>query len=179
MEKMSRVLKGMMMRPALVVVISVVLLIYGLHELFLPYVGPLRNLTLTGIQLPLVILKPPSLAHIAITLLVPLLSIIAGAMLLLKRRAGWWLATIVLSFTGFLYILSFIRGVYVPELMHGYLGRIDIELLVRAVLFFASFFYLLRRSVWSLYFEDVPSIKVIALGVFLGNVVFALLIYRW
>src|SRR3990172_6802016 len=164
-------------KTPVVIVISTVLLISGLHELFSPPGGFFKHIELISIQLPLIRLKTPSVAHVAITLLVPLLSIVAAAMLLLNRKAGWWVATVICSFSGFLYLLGFMRGAYVPALLRGYFGSmpaVDIELLVRGTVFLASFVYLLQSSVWSLYFERVLNLRATALSILLGNVAFAL-----
>lgn len=164
-----------------IVLVSFFLVVSGLHEFFLPYLVFLKKLDLVSIQLALIRLSPPAIAHILITLLVPLISIVTGILLLFRKKSGWWATVIVSSFAGFVYLLAFFRGEYFRALFSGYLlalPGIEIDLLVRALLFGVSFVYVLKRKTWSVYFTGEINNKKITIIVLLCNTVFALLMYK-
>ena len=178
---MNRTMKILRAEPALTAV-SVFLLAYGLHDLLVAHVSFLAHSGLIDIQFALIQLQPPGVVHVAVTLLLPLLAIVAAIALFLKKKVGWWLAVVVSSFAGFTFLLAFVSSSYAREIMNGYVGSIPIvyaDLIVRAVLFFACFAYLLRSSVLTLYFERQIKARRVAFAVLLGNIVFAMLVYRW
>ena len=166
-----------------IILISLYFIALAVGGLFLPSIGIRSPVDFTFIQPALIVLEPPGLVHVVITIFVPLLGLIFSSLFYYFRVTGWWGIVILSSYNAFLFLIAFIKS-YVVDTIIRYenllmLHWMDINLLLRAILYISILFFTFRASVMELY--GVTKINKLKVGsiLLLGNVLFAISIYQW
>ena len=167
-----------------IVAIGIVLIVIGFYELLVPFSEQLQKLGISNIQFVLLGLRPLTVAHALITLLVPILLIVGGALFILRRRIGWWLLALVVSFCVYLYGLSLVASPPMDGLRAGVWSGLVLpytDMLVRVVIFVISLITISRPALWPIYFRSASmtgkKMAGIAGLVIAGNAVVAAVLY--
>ena len=166
-----------------VILISLYFVALAVETFFFPVVGIRSLVDFTFTQSALIVLNTPGIAHVVITLIVPLFGLIFGSFFFYLRVTGWWGIVVLSSYNAFLYLIAFIKS-YVVDAVVRYenlfmLNWTDLNFLLRAILYTSILLFTFRTPVMELY--GVAKINKLKIGsiLMLANVLLAISVYQY
>lgn len=165
-----------------IIIISLYFIALAVETFLFPIVGIRSLADFTFTQSALIVLNTPGIAHVVITLIVPLFGLIFGPLFFYLRATGWWGIAILSSYNAFLYLIAFIKS-YVIDAVIRYenlfmLNWIDLNFLLRAILYTSILIFTFKMPVMELY--GVAKINKLKVGsiLMLANVAVAISVYQ-
>ncbi len=165
-----------------IVLISLFYSALAIDTFLLPIIGIPPSVDFTFIQSALIVVEPPGLVHVVITLIVPLLGLIFGSLFFYFRAIGWWGIAVLSSYNSFLYLIAFIKS-YLIDAVIRYenlfmLNWTDLNLLLRAILYTSILYFIFRLPVMEVYgVVKINKLKVSSI-LMLANILFAVFVYQ-
>lgn len=165
-----------------IIIISLYFIALAVGELLLPMAGIGSLVGFTFIQPALIVLNTPGIAHVVITLIVPLFGLIFSPLFFYLRATGWWGIAILSSYNAFLYLIAFIKSYVVHAVIRyehlSMLTWVEVNLLLRAILYTSILLFTFKMPVMELY--GVAKINKLKVGIILmlANIAVAIFVYQ-